>query len=97
MAPLQWKNALLGVGFVAVSSSLLIWYEYRNRPVPPEIARDLRRLVRQYPTLAPRFGDAATDGVITMSEADAIVAAATTAEPIDDPHEARRLRSERFD
>ena len=67
---------LLSVGLVAVISTAWISYSLRSRAVAPDIADGILDVVEQYPHLKPLHAEAMKDGVLTMVEADHILATA---------------------
>lgn len=71
-----WPKIVLTVCVVGIGSAILVWLEVYALPVIPGVESGVRRIVNENPALQPLLDRAASDGVLTMSEADAIIAAA---------------------
>ena len=69
----MWRKTVLGCLTVLFASSVLVWYQFHNRPVPRDLALGIRETVQRYPRLQPLFDQAMSDGVLTMAEADRIL------------------------
>ena len=67
---------LLSVGLVAVISTAWISYSLRSHAVNSDIADGILHVIEQYPHLKPQYDEAMEDGVLTMVEANHILAVA---------------------
>ena len=67
---------ILLLALVAFMSTMWISYTLRSHSVPADIAEGVRQVVEQSPHLQPLYTAAVEDGVLTMVEANEILAAA---------------------
>lgn len=73
-----YVKTILSVCVVAVLSSIVVWYGVYRRAVDLGLERGIRKIVKLNPTLQHMLDRADEDGVLTMSEANAIIDAAET-------------------
>ncbi len=71
-----WPKILLAVCVITLGSAGLVWYVFHNEAVAPGLEQGVRQIVKRNPTLQPLLERAAADGVLTTSEANAIIDAA---------------------
>ncbi len=71
-----WPKICLEVCVVGVGSAGFVWYALFNVAVASGLERGVRQIVNQNPTLQPMLDRATADGVLTMSEANAVIDAA---------------------
>lgn len=73
----SWLPKILGVAAALIlASSVCVWYLTRFQPIDPRLEEGVRQIVRAHPSLQPMLDDAAVDGILTFSEANAIINAA---------------------
>jgi hypothetical protein len=73
----NWTVRIVGaLSVVTALSAFLVWRAIYHQPVDRSVERGVRKIVQAKPSLQPMLDVAMEDGVLTMSEASAIIEAA---------------------
>ena len=69
----KWAKIIAFVVAGAVVVGLWVWYDMHNKPANPRIQEGVKRIVEKEPRVKPMYDSAMEDGMLTLSEARAII------------------------